>query len=171
MEDQFKDSADKAEDLLEKRKQIINMLSSTLQGAMYKVKGTSEQFKTIKDDVSKVSEMLEELSRLLEEITSLGKDMFKSGVLLYLDKPRYDDTPRYRVLCPKEEVLILDSVIKIIKGNIVPTRPGKSLPAEQLVDFPDAKNYNVLLDLVLDEEDVQNLDISDLLIECRLLSN
>ena len=39
MEDQFKDSADKAEDLLEKRKQIINMLSTTLQGAMYKVKG------------------------------------------------------------------------------------------------------------------------------------
>lgn len=166
MEDQFKDSADKAEDLLEKRKQIINMLSSTLQEAMYKT-----QFKTIKDDVSKVSEMLEELSRLLEEITSLGKDMFKSGVLLYLDKPRYDNTPKYRVLCPKEEVLILDSVIKIIKGNIVPTRPGRSLPAEQLVDFPHAKNYDVLLDLVLDEEDIQNLDISDLLIECRLLSN
>lgn len=166
MEDQFKDSADKAEDLLEKRKQIINMLSSTLQEAMYKT-----QFKTIKDDVSKVSEMLEELSRLLEEITSLGKDMFKSGVLLYLDKPRYDNTPKYRVLCPKEEVLILDSVIKIIKGNIVPTRPGRSLPAEQLVDFPEAKNYDVLLDLVLDEEDIQNLDIPDLLIECRLLSN
>lgn len=166
MEDQFKDSADKAEDLLEKRKQIINMLSSTLQEAMYKT-----QFKTIKDDVSKVSEMLEELSRLLEEITSLGKDMFKSGVLLYLDKPRYDNTPKYRVLCPKEEVLILDSVIKIIKGNIIPTRPGRSLPAEQLVDFPEAKNYDVLLDLVLDEEDIQNLDIPDLLIECRLLSN
>jgi len=166
MEDQFKDSADKAEDLLEKRKQIINMLSSTLQEAMYKTK-----FKTIKDDVSKVSEMLEELSRLLEEITSLGKDMFKSGVLLYLDKPRYDNTPKYRVLCPKEEVLILDSVIKIIKGNIIPTRPGRSLPAEQLVDFPEAKNYDVLLDLVLDEEDIQNLDIPDLLIECRLLSN
>jgi len=166
MEDQFKDSADKAEDLLEKRKQIINMLSSTLQEAMYKT-----EFKTIKDDVSKVSEMLEELSRLLEEITSLGKDMFKSGVLLYLDKPRYDNTPKYRVLCPKEEVLILDSVIKIIKGNIIPTRPGRSLPAEQLVDFPDAKNYDVLLDLVLDEEDIQNLDIPDLLIECRLLSN
>lgn len=84
MEDQFKDSVDKVEGLLEKRKQIINMLSSTLQEIMYKVKGTSKQFKTIKDDLNKVFEMLQELSRLLVEITLLGNTILKSGVLLYL---------------------------------------------------------------------------------------
>lgn len=84
MEDQFKDNADKVEGLLEKRKQIINMLSSTLQETMYKVKGTSKQFKTIKDDLNKVFEMLQELSRLLVEITLLGNTILKSGVLLYL---------------------------------------------------------------------------------------
>jgi hypothetical protein len=84
MEDQFKDNADKVEGLLEKRKQIINMLSSTLQEIMYKVKGTSKQFKTIKDDLNKVFEMLQELSRLLVEITLLGNTILKSWVLLYL---------------------------------------------------------------------------------------
>lgn len=84
MEDQFKDSVDKVEGLLEKRKQIINMLSSTLQEIMYKVKGTSKQFKIIKDDLNKVFEMLQELFRLLVEITLLGNTILKSGVLLYL---------------------------------------------------------------------------------------
>lgn len=161
MKEQFEEAANKIEVLLEKKKQLLKSINDGFQNAMYKTRHKTD----LDGNLSTLFTLSKELSELFEEATSLGEIMFKSGVLLYISKPRYDGTHTYNIVCPKEEVSILASTMSMMKGDISLSSTGRYVPVKSFTGSSELEDYCVLTDFNLNEEDLEFFGIQDLVLQ------